>query len=103
MSSLLPRLPEAISALRLNQRQFAELIGWDETMLSRLITGKRKMLTKDMIAALERHTGRSFSWLADLRDQAQTPDEQELLDDFRATPPDAQAFIRNALKQSRSR
>lgn len=95
-------LPNLAIVLRetegLSQRGLAAFLGIHESNISRLITGKAKMLTPERIRLIEQYTGQKFEYLANLKDAAKQ-DEQILADAeaISRAPKEVQEFIRASL------
>jgi len=98
----LPNLKAALADKEgLTQRGLAEHLGIHESNISRLIKGKAKMLTREKIRIIEQYTGKTFEYLAALKEAALSEEEVDDLAALRNAPPEIQAVVRAALKPYR--
>lgn len=90
----LPNLKAALNEGEgLSQRGLAAFLGIHEGNISRLIQGKAKMLTRERIEMIERYTGRSFEYLAGLKDANLREEEAEMVAARRKAPAAIQAAV----------
>lgn len=73
-------------------------MGIHESNVTRLIQGKRVMLSRDQIIAIEKYTGRSFAELADLASFNLTEEEAAFLRLYRAASQKKRQAIRLTLE-----
>ena len=90
----LPRLASALKdGSNLTQRGLAAFLGIHESNISRLIRGKAQMLTRERIRLIEEYTGKTFEYLADLKEANLSEDEVAMMEARRNAPPEIRAAI----------